>query len=909
MNALSITTSLLAGESDSRILFSSENQSSMNDLHPHDIGIDTGNDDFVNNIVDNEACFILQYESHLKETVPHKCRICLNNGDLHCYPYVIRLLVAFFDKLSTYGASNHGNNSLSSSMDARNPKSVPGFGCQRFGFSNFVEPGSSEYASIPLDHFPFVMLSNTASLGNLESSLLYASHEWRKYFSLRDSRIISPQSSIKEVSKKFHSPALKSASVVEASAVCGSSVNTSSLLVIDVNLCGIKVHFHDSSGIIGTITIPTSNSSVFISENCFDILCSTEGLVLTSSWWTQNLREFLWGPTLSSLSPILNVRVRKECGPLSSRVELCFSIQHVYCILPPEYLAIIIGYFSLSDWSSDSNDQLVTIGHEHSESENECSFVYKIEILESVLIVPVESNEGQFLKSELQQLYCTFIQRSSLNNALKDIPHECWVPVDKLAKRNHCLNLFGRDLVLSFLSFKDDQYSSFVEVPLIAPLCADVWVKIPCENESSCESSPPNTCVMIRIGNCQLKAEGRSSSFIFHIQVNQNHFTIILYEVVDRFSFILADDHFFYGFEGLADVINQFSLVSDLSECFKSDVVQFLQSKRCLAQNNAVSLVVSSINFTEVRCCINSLAIQLNPCQRDSKEPIATAEMKLICSASLRNDTLLSVALKFSSLELYSLPNSVVLVRCKPTSSTSSVLEFSLTKEKDGVNELHVSLPSVEVWLHLSNWTKVIDFCKSYPGQSSISAPDNLEQDTDAVAVRSENIFITFHLPVWIGERACGEYQGEECDGEGHTDDLSDIVEGKTFRSIAVTLCSKSSELFVDGTNVKVKSDIEKLEGMVLVSKDESIQSWPFFQISQVFLVADINNRMEIVHIELDVQCDHLDVWISHSILYFWHGVQFSVAERETSQFSSGRIDFKVHLRKVLFLLSDGRVC
>jgi hypothetical protein len=208
------------------------------------------------------------------------------------------------------------------------------------------------------------------------------------------------------------------------------------------------------------------------------------------------------------------------------------------------------------------------------------------------------------------------------------------------------------------------------------------------------------------------------------------------------------------------------------------------------------------------------------------------------------------------------------------------------------------------VWLHLSNWTKVIDFCKSYPGQSSISAPDNLEQDTDAVAVRSENIFITFHLPVWIGERACGEY-----DGEGYRNDLSDIVEGKTFRSIAVTLCSKSIELFVDGTNVKVKSDIEKLEGMVLVSKDESIQSWPFFQISQVFLVADINNRMEIVHIELDVQCDHLDVWISHSILYFWHGVQFSVAEEGTSQFSYGRIDVKVHLRKVLFLLSDGRVC
>ncbi|XP_062008854.1 uncharacterized protein LOC133725578 isoform X1 [Rosa rugosa] len=873
MNALSITTSKLADKSDSRILYSSGNQSSMNALHPHEIGIDNRNDHFANNVGNNEACFTLQYESHPKETVPQKCRICLNNGDLHCYPYVIRLLVAFFDKLSTYGASNPGKNTLSSSVDARYPKSVPGFGVQRFGFSNFVETGSSEYASIPLDHFPFVMLSNAGSLGNLESSLLYASPEWRKYFSLRDSRISSPQSSIKEVSKKFHAPALKYSSVVEASAACGSSATTSSPLVIDVDLCGIRVHFHDSKCIVGTITLPRSNSSVLISQNSFDILCSTEGLVLSSSWSSQNLREFLWGPSVSNLSPILNVRVRKECGPLSSHVELCFSIQHVYCILPPEYLAIIIGYFSLSDWSSDSNDQLVTIGHEDTESESECSFIYKIEILDSVLVVPVESNEGQFLKSELQQFYCTFIQSSS-NNVLKDIPHECWVPTDKLAKRNHCLNLFGRDLFLSFLSFKDNQYSSSVDVPLIASLCADVWVKIPCESESSCESSPSNICVMIRVGNCQLKPE---------------------------------DYHFFYGFEGLNDIINQFSVVSDVSECFKSDVLQFLQSKRCLAQKNAVPPVVSSINYTEVRCYINSLLIQLNPCQRVSEDPITTAEMKFICSASLRNDTLLSVALSFSSLEICSLPNSFVLARCKSTSSTSSVLEFSLTKEKDGVNELHVSLPCVEVWLHLSYWNEVVDFFKSCAGQSSASLPDNLEQDTDVLIVSSENIFITFYVPVWIGDRAFGEYQGEECHGDGSTNGLSDIVEAKAFSSIAVTLCSRSSELFVDGTNVKVKSNIEKLEGMVLVSQDGSVQSSPFFQISQVLLVADINNRMELMHVEVDVQCDHLDVWISHSILYFWHGVQFSVAEGGPSQFSFGRIDVKVQLRKVSFLLSDGR--
>ncbi|ONI15169.1 hypothetical protein PRUPE_3G028500 [Prunus persica] len=879
MEALRITTSHLTGESNSPILHSNGNQSSTSALHQHGIGLSNRSDDFAKNIVNTEACFILQYESLRKESVHKKCRISLNNADVHCYPNVIRLLIAFFDKLSTYGASDHGNLPSSSTVDAANPEKVNGFGFQRFGFSNFIETGSSEHASIPLDHFPFVTICNSGSLGSLESSLLYASHEWREYFCLREGRMCCPQSNTKKVSENFQATPLESASVVEASDVDGSSADTSSLFVIDITLCEIRVHFHDSSCIVGTITLPTSKSSVLISENCFDILCSTEGLVLTSSWYPQNLRQFLWGPSLPSLSPILNVRVSKEkCGPLSSRIEVSFGVQHVYCILPPEYLAVLIGYFSLPDWSSDSNEQPVIVGCEYTETGNECSLVYKIEILDSTLILPMKSNEGHFLKTELQQLYCSFIDSSSLNNVLNDIPPECWVPAHKLSERNHCLNLFGRDLFLSFLSLKDDgrSYLKFdqdiehVDIPLVAPLCADVWVKIPCENESS--SSPSTICVMTRIKNCQLMAE---------------------------------DAQFFHGFEGLLDAINQFSEVSDVSKCFKSDVPQFLQLKRTLEQNNAVSPVISSITFTEVRCYCDSLSMQLNRFGKGLKEPIAKAEMQFMCSASLRNDDLLSVVLSFSSLALYSLPDSVVLARFKSMCSTSAVLDFSLSKETHGEMELLVSLPSVDVWLYLSYWTDVIDCLKSYPGQLSINEPDNLKQDADVLFVKSENICVTCHFPVWIGDDGWEEYQVDEGHGEGHPNYSSNR---KNFRCLAVTLCSKSSELFVDGRNVKVKSNMEKLSGMVLLSEEESGQSWPLFQICQVFLEAQTNNnQMELAHVEVDVQCDHLDVWISHRILYFWHGIPFNVGEGGPSQFSYGGIDFKVQLKKISFLLSDGR--
>lgn len=520
MKALNITTYPLRGEGASHVLYSSGNASSANSMYQHDIDIGHRSDNFTDINLSAEECFLLHYESYRTDLVCNKFTLYLNDADLHCYPYVIGLLTGFFDRLSVYGTSS--DSAYSPTVDTEVPNTVSGFGFQKFGFSNFFETGSSEYASISLDHFPFVTICNSGSLASLESSLLYPNSEWRKYLNLRDRKIRSPKFSIKEGSKLFHAPPLVDTSAKEGFHVCGTA-GVSDQFLIDLHLSRIRVHFHDSSCIIGTIAVPFSKSSLFINEDFMDILCSIEGLILTSSWWTKNLCDFLWGPSLPNLSPILNIRVRKgKSRYLSSHIEVSISIQHVHCILPAEYLAIIIGYFSLSDWSSNSNDQPVTEGHEYVNHGNEGSFIYKFEILDSTLILPVESNECQFLKVEIRQLYCSFIHESFSDNVLKEIPCEYVVPAQKLARRNNNLNVFGQDLFLSFLLFKDDghgcltfdQDTDCVDISLVAPLSADVWVTIPCESDSPCRSSPSSTCVMTRIRNCQIMADGRS--FIFH---------------------------------------------------------------------------------------------------------------------------------------------------------------------------------------------------------------------------------------------------------------------------------------------------------------------------------------------------------------------------------------------------------
>lgn len=397
------------------------------------------------------------------------------------------------------------------------------------------------------------------------------------------------------------------------------------------------------------------------------------------------------------------------------------------------------------------------------------------------------------------------------------------------------------------------------------------------------------------------------------------------------------------------DVVNQFILVSDYSKCFKSDVLQFLQLKRCLKENSAASPVASSIVFTEVKCYVHSLLLEFYGFRKVSSELIAKGEMQFLCSASLENDSVTSFGLSFSSLALFSLPDSVILARCSSTCSTSSVLDISFSKLNQGENELHISLPSLDVWLRLSDWFEVIDLFTSYSEQlsrpassdaslgnltlnivdtsgnmevtvspsslhtssaSTCFASENLKQeDKFFLIVKSENIYVTFHFPFLVSKESCRKVQTAEDHMKVPPNVPSNVIEGCGLKYIDVTLHSKSSELLLDGRNVKMKSNIEKLSGIMALCEDKDVHSWHLFQIFHICLEAETSNKlMESVRVKVELECDHLDVSLSHHFFNFWHGVPVNLSEAGSSQFPNVSIDLKLRFRKVSFLLSDGRV-
>ncbi|KAG4203337.1 hypothetical protein ERO13_A05G394600v2 [Gossypium hirsutum] len=853
-----------------------------------------------------EACFVLYYEAIASiDFTRHKFTLYLNDADLHCYPYIIGLLVGFYDRICSSTAFIGVENAVGPTFQDKSTKNMAGFQFRGFDFSNYSGIGSSDYASLSLDCFPFITMHNSGSVGSLGSSLRFSVPDWRKSFSLRDNKLRSPSCSSEKGFNPFHSSPLKSKVGTVAFPVSGSSPEAS-LYAIDINLSGVKLHFHDSSCIVGTITLPTSKSSVSICDDCMDLVSSSEGVILTSSWWTSNFHDFLWGPSLPNLSPILNICMKKRnFGSLSSQLEFSVGIQHTCWVLPFHYIAIIIGYFSLDDWSSNPSMQSTSKSIEHMENQSEIAIICKFEVLESSLIFPIESDDHRFLKTDIQQLYGSFTNHCVLSDVLKDIPPECVVPENKVARPNNCLNIFGRDLSLSLLLFKDDCITFIPgpkprNFPLVAPFSADFWIRIPSELESLSEKSSDYTCIMSRVGVCQV--------------------------YVDDFYFI-------GGFEVLLEIIDRFSIVHDESKSYTSDVLQFLQSRRLQKENKEVSVIDSSITLIEVRCYVESLLIQLNRLGKDLLEPVSKAEMSFICSMSLINETHMNLDLSFYSLELLSLPNLVILARCSDACSTSSVFDLSFSKSDPCQNEFSICLPSLNIWLHCSDWTDILDLFDSYgkkltttakldslPGSSAMSVPEHVPQISDkmsaptyvplstmqetVVVLRSENIGIMVFFPMHVAGEEFTELVFAE---KGSKNVSSTGTEGKLCKLLTFMTHSKSSELIISGKNAKFKCILEKTSGAVGFQGDDNVNYWPLFQIFQVNVETEICNIEEKpVHVNLEIQCDQLDVWLSHQIFFFLHDVRFDVPGSR-SQYDFGSVEFQIQLRKGSLMVSDGR--
>ncbi|XP_068635600.1 intermembrane lipid transfer protein VPS13 isoform X2 [Aristolochia californica] len=845
MKMLEVNASSSRGDSTSQVLCSYRNSCPKRPFKDGELNIPS--EASAENNSSADGCFLLHYQSW-------KCAysMSLNNMDIHFYPRIIGLLIVFFGEISELsGASSSCSvdkfSGLSLEIDEHGMMPRPVL--QKYGFSNYYETGSNMLASIPVDSFPFVTICK-CSVADLDRSLILGPSGWRKNFNVKSRKTVRHKKCSVWKRSKMCDILLEKSVVAE---VCHSSY----LFSMDINVNDIRAHFHDSSCIVGSFTVPSASSLIFSKgPNCWDILASVEGLQFSSSWSTPYIRDIIWGPVRPDVAPILNLHIRKGKDELqTSRLEICISVQHVCCILSSDYLAILIGYFSLPDWKWDHDEPV----QGDNPGDNKMMPLYKFEILDSSIIIPLNGVTWYTLQLGLQQLCCSLVLKGKLTDALDGIPKECMILPEHVADRVHRINVFGDGVSLSLLFLdaggKLDQGTIVESVPLISELNADLWIRIPIM--SKCSSGPAcfPLSVMIRADVCQLIAE---------------------------------EKYFLSGLQSFIDVIDELCAVGRYSKLFVSDMLQFRQCKKSLKENTNKN---SDGTITEIKFLANSFSVELFRSGRgepESSRLIAKAEMKLSLQVTLDNDVPTCLDVGFSGLSLYSLHNAVILVSGSSSDASPSCLDIHFSRSDRDLDELLIAIQSLDFWLHLSDWDELITliglFSKPSDGNSSnISSsrgtntgsilkheePDTLpgsslsrKLDDSNLIVKSENIAITFHFPFWVEEEThneCGEQTS-------YLDKQNIGFVGKNCKSMAFSLYSRFSEVVVDERFVKIRSNIDKIEGLLEATAAGHASSFPFFQIFQV-----------------------------------------NVTEIGSAQVPSCAIAFKVFLKKASLQLSDGR--
>ncbi|KAK4437331.1 Vacuolar protein sorting-associated protein 13 [Sesamum alatum] len=837
-----------------------------------------------------EGCIVLHFEAaRSAQCFLQKCTIYASDLDIHCYPFIVGQLVGFLDKLVLSGVSDtesrkpHVENDNSSSH---------GFMLEKCGLLN--ENGSYKSPSIPLDHIPLTKFENLLSLRDLQSIVEDMRLKLSNTLYLTDQKLRNSKFSLIETPKKFSAP-LGDRNIDADSSIGTSTV--SDLLFVNLNLGSIKVHFHDSSCIIGTVMVPLAKSLLTISADCLDMVCSTEGVVLSSSWWSQIINEFLWGPVSSNVSPILNFHMKKgNTSSGNSRVEMSFHIQQVSCMLPPEFLAMLISYFSLPDWGYAKRQPTDTISFGDSSTSS-----YEFNLVDCNIITPANSACSEVLRVNIRQLCVAFSQDSDKSSLTKGIPSACCIGAGQFSDRNHCLDFSGCDLSLSLLILEKDianPLNRCQNLTLIASLSADVWVRIPYDFDSDLASYP--ICIMAMVNDCQVDAE----------------------------EYAIA------GFKALGYVIDQFSLVDEASNIVVSDVPHFLQAKKQMAEYTALPSKTSNATFSEMRFCVNSLSLRLHRMKRDStcSELIADAEMQFLCSLSMKNGTPQSFNISFSSLALFSLINSVVLAEFVCLGSGSSVLDMILSVSDYGENRVVVSFPCLDVWLHLFDWNEVIGLLSLFSEQLSILTSEESAEGThsgpvdkskmgagDGPNLASENIskgacfFIALehvglavHFPAVASPDTYSTFGGPHFHAKQTLGENCGFQSGNQNCFFSVSLQIRNTELVADGKTVKLIISCEDLNGVLKLFKGNSAQTWPLFQLSKIHLEAEIfKYETEDVHMKLLVQCDNLNFSFSDHILYLFQFTWFKRSGEMPSPFNFKRMDLNVQLRKFSLLLTD----
>ncbi|KAM3191147.1 hypothetical protein ACQJBY_068843 [Aegilops geniculata] len=843
-----------------------------------------------------EACLKLHYRTHkYNDQIHHVYQLNLNDVDLHVHPSVFGRIKKFLSNLDA--VSPGGSAVVSSTMDQSSMKpKAANAKFPKLSLSDICGAESTSFGGVSVDHFPFLHADIISNFGCLETqdveALDITSSKSKQCHETSGLNGYSAPELASNVQCKTEHTSCSSNSL--------NNTNNVSTTVLDLSLVSVRTHFHESCGILATLTVPESIATFSLADaTSWDLLLSAKDILLASPWTSPSVSEVLWGTYSHGNSNVLNVRVKKDLSALST--EVCIATQNVCCVLPTKLLAMIIGYFLLDDW-----DPMVEEHHSVASNNLECSgelhdsITYKIEICDCVILFPVENQELFCIKLGVPYFFCEFIPTGISAEFVKRIPKEFFSLECTLSSRADVISLCSRNASIS-LVFLNEQTKFIPKLdedmparihPLVEKLDAGIWIQVPCKTLSCSEQPMLATFIMSKISKCNLISE---------------------------------DLYFMDGMETVFRITDELTSIVKESKMYEGNARQFLERRRSNEES------VESNEPINITISIKDLVVLFGH-SKDKDLPlekVATANLEFDVSAVMVNEKPEHVDMDIVSLALHSSGGHTLVSIVSDGPSSPILIKF--TKHHAGRDEILITVPFFETWLYLVDWDIIINHFHSYirkednslhvghpaasphfSGSAMSSFLESESQDNSYLVVTCENIAVVVHVPIWEKEQNENSNYPRVDGNSGsylihHADDTQSI-EPRGCKFVTLTFESKHFVVMLGESWVKFKCDLDRVKvilEMIQVSKGASV---PFMHISKIKAGGYIHqSETDMLHLSVDLQAEYMDVSFSHQIFSFWRSIELRFPKSSSSASSFCSVTLKAGLRKGSLLLNDGR--
>ena len=156
------------------------------------------------------------------------------------------------------------------------------------------------------------------------------------------------------------------------------------------------------------------------------------------------------------------------------------------------------------------------------------------------------------------------------------------------------------------------------------------------------------------------------------------------------------------------------STVSTASRLFVSSVSQFMESIVEFKYSKTVKSEIPLAYSVDVKFLMSNILLKLHTSREEAVDVLELIgkvdARRLKVSGFWRNESLEALALEILSLDVISCSNAVTLLNCISKESSHPGIGVRLCTLDTGISEASISVPCIDIWLHLSAWNELIVF-------------------------------------------------------------------------------------------------------------------------------------------------------------------------------------------------------